>query len=341
MLGHHAVQAGPFATFSHTTIGDGPDILQVCNPVAIPQAEGLRLAPRLETLNNKRVAFFWNSKPGGDIALRRIEERLRDRFPGIVAKQLHWEHHQGGGIIPLKEIMPFRPDAVVASTADCAVSVGTAADLVALEQLGIPTVVVVAQHFVDSILQQALFSGLIEALPFAIVPDPLTNIPSTQILSDTDASLEEIIGGLIVSDSSHNTIGAVQSRQKSNILTYRSGGGREVCDLMNESFLGYGIGDGLPLVPPTRRYVDAMMAAVAEPPSAEIAVLGLGHGSATIEKIATNAVMAGCRPRHFPVVLAGVRAIADPRFPLCALAGSTTAHSTMLIVNGRSSRSWE
>lgn len=309
-------------------------MLVVCNPVAVPRAEGVKLAPRLDTLNNKRIAFFWNSKPGGDVALLRAEERLRERFPDIVAKQLHWEHHQGGGVIPLKEVMPFGPHAVVVSTADCAVSVATAADLVVLEELGIPTVVVTAEHFQDSVQQQALFSGLADSLPTAIVPDPLTNITSTDIVRDIDACLEKIICGLTTSKGVQMSSGEVERRPKSNVLSYR-GINEWVCwDRMNTSFLDYGIGDGLPIVPPTRYRVDAMMAALAEDPDEEIAVLGLGHGSATVEKIAINAVMAGCLPRHFPVVLAAVRAIADVGFPLCGLAGSTTAHSTMLIVNG-------
>ena len=339
------LQARPFATFTHEATGEGSETLRVCNPVAVPGAEGVRLAPRLETLNNKRIAFFWNSKPGGDVALRRVEERLREQFPDIVTKQLQWEHHQGGGVIPLKEVMPFEPDAVVASTADCAVSVGTAADLIALEDLGIPTVVITAEHFQDSVQQQAVFSGLVEPLPTAIVPDPLTNISSTAIVRNIDACLEEIISGLtrsfdeIINGLSTNKVGQmsngdVERRPKSNYLIYRGVDEWDAWDRMNVSFLSYGIGDGLPIVPPTRHRVDIMMAAAAEDPGKEIALLGLGHGSATVEKIAINAVMAGCQPRHFSVVLAAVRAIADAGFPLCGLAGSTTAHSTMLIVNG-------
>lgn len=105
-------------------------------------------------------------------------------------------------------------------------------------------------------------------------------------------------------------------------------------DVMNKSFLKYGVADGLPIIPPTQEHVNAMLAAIGEPPDTELAVLGLGNGLATVEKIDINAVMAGCEPPHFLVVLAAVRAIAHPDFPLRGLAGSTTAHSTMLIVNG-------
>jgi len=90
---------------------------------------------------------------------------------------------------------------------------------------------------------------------------------------------------------------------------------------MNKSFLKYGVGDGLPIIPPTMERVNAMLAATVESPDTEVALLGLGNSSATTEKIAINAVMAGCEPPHFPVVMAAVRAIAHPGFPLRALAG--------------------
>ena len=329
-----SVRVGAFGLFTQEPIGEGPEILHVLNPVAVPQGEGLNLAPRLDTLAGKRIAFFWNSKPGGDLALQRIEEQLLKRFPDMVAKQLQWEHHKGGGIIPLSKIKPFQPDAVIASTADCAVSVGASADLVALERLGIPTVVVTAAHFLDSVQDQAKFSGLVQPLPVAIVPDPLTNITPAKIIQYVDAVLDDIVGGLVVGDAVQEKEWQIVEKKKSNLVTYRGTNAWDVLDLMNKNFLEYGVGDGLPIIPPTEERVNAMMAATVSMPDTEVAILGLGNGSATVEKIAINAVMAGCEPPHFPVVMAAVRAIAHPHFPLRGLAGSTTAHSTMLIVNG-------
>ena len=57
-------------------------------------------------------------------------------------------------------------------------------------------------------------------------------------------------------------------------------------------------------------------------------------GSATVEKIAVNAVMAGCAPAHFPVVLAAVEAIAAPEFGLRFVAMSTGPHTPLIMVNG-------
>jgi hypothetical protein len=53
---------------------------------------------------------------------------VRARFPDIVTTQLSREHHRGGEVIPLAQVQPFEPDAIVVSTADCAISVGAAAE---------------------------------------------------------------------------------------------------------------------------------------------------------------------------------------------------------------------
>jgi hypothetical protein len=63
-------------------------------------------------------------------------------------------------------------------------------------------------------------------------------------------------------------------------------------------------------------------------------VLPPRQGEATIEKIAANAVMAGCRPEYFPVVLAALEALADPLFNLDSVQATTHPVATLLVVNG-------
>src|SRR5262249_56154384 len=57
-------------------------------------------------------------------------------------------------------------------------------------------------------------------------------------------------------------------------------------------------------------------------------------GRATVEKLAVNAVMAGCRPEYFAVLLAVVEAACDSRFNLHGQSGTTNATSPLIIVNG-------
>src|SRR5262245_16426179 len=92
--------------------------------------------------------------------------------------------------------------------------------------------------------------------------------------------------------------------------------------------------DGLPIVPPTVERVEAMIEATGRPGSEVVAVLAPGHGAATIEKIAINAVMAGCRPEYMPVLVAAVEALADPAFNLPGVQVTTNPVAPLLIVNG-------
>src|SRR5215813_4497628 len=71
-----------------------------------------------------------------------------------------------------------------------------------------------------------------------------------------------------------------------------------------------GVTDGLPVVPPTRERVDRMLAGAPwRRPDELIGVLGPQLGKATVEKVAINAVMAGCKPDYFPVVLAAAEGL--------------------------------
>src|SRR5947199_10444182 len=80
-----------------------------------------------------------------------------------------------------------------------------------------------------------------------------------------------------------------------------------------------GWGDGFPVIPPTEQRVQAMLEATPLPPSRVVGVVEPRRGEATVEKIAVNAVLAGCKPEDFPAVLAAVEAVCGPRFHLYPL----------------------
>ncbi len=105
-------------------------------------------------------------------------------------------------------------------------------------------------------------------------------------------------------------------------------------DSIYELFYKNGWTDGLPIVPPTRERVDKMMSTVKRPANECVALLAPNMGEATIEKLAINAVMAGCLPSYFPIIVAAVEALADPRFNLYSINTTTNPTSPMLIVNG-------
>jgi len=90
--------------------------------------------------------------------------------------------------------------------------------------------------------------------------------------------------------------------------------------------------DGLPIIPPTPERVAAML-------GGRDGARGLGAmpplwRQATLEKLAINAVMAGCEPAAFPVVLAAVEAMLDPAFNLYGVQATTHPVAPLLVVNG-------
>jgi hypothetical protein len=105
-------------------------------------------------------------------------------------------------------------------------------------------------------------------------------------------------------------------------------------DEVNALFEARGWTDGLPVVPPTLTRVEAMCAATARAPSEVLGEVEPLRGEATVEKVAANAVMAGCRPEHFPVVLAAVEAVLDPAFNMRGVQTTDENVAPLLIVSG-------
>jgi len=92
--------------------------------------------------------------------------------------------------------------------------------------------------------------------------------------------------------------------------------------------------DGLPIVPPTEGRVAQMLAFSDLDPSVSLGPMPPRWGEATIAKLAVNAVMAGCKPEYFPVIVTAVKAILAKQFNLYGIQGTTNPASPVLIVNG-------
>lgn len=93
-------------------------------------------------------------------------------------------------------------------------------------------------------------------------------------------------------------------------------------------------GDALPVVPPTVEKVEAMVRASGLAPETVIARVPPFYGEATVEKIAANAVMAGCVPEMMRVLLPLVRAACDERFNLHGVQATTHFAAPLVMING-------
>ena len=93
-------------------------------------------------------------------------------------------------------------------------------------------------------------------------------------------------------------------------------------------------GDPLPVIPPTLDRVERMLAATSLPPEEVIALIPPNYGAATVEKIAANAVMAGCEPAMMRVLTVLVRAVCDERYNIHGVQATTHFAAPLVIING-------
>ena len=92
--------------------------------------------------------------------------------------------------------------------------------------------------------------------------------------------------------------------------------------------------DGLPVVPPTEHRVMRMLEGTTRPPQEVIATVPPDMVDCTVEKIAINAVLAGCKPDYLPVVIAAVEAACTDEFNVHGLLATTMPSGPVVIVNG-------
>ncbi len=101
-----------------------------------------------------------------------------------------------------------------------------------------------------------------------------------------------------------------------------------------EAFFERGWTDGLPIVPPTEARVLAMLEGTTREPDEVVAIVPPDLAPCTVEKVAINAVMAGCKPEYLPVVLAAVEAACTDEFNVHGLLATTMSVGPVLVVNG-------
>ena len=92
--------------------------------------------------------------------------------------------------------------------------------------------------------------------------------------------------------------------------------------------------DGLPVIPPTEALVAAMLEKTSHRPEEILGLMQPLEGVVTVEKVAANAVMAGCYPEYFPVVLASVKAVLQEQFHVGSTSCTTGGAAPVVIVSG-------
>ena len=201
-----------------------------------------------------------------------------------------------------------------------------------LEKRGVATVALVSDDFIDDHCRTADSMG-ISGLPYARLAAPLVSQTPQQVRDLVDESVDAVLAGLTqIPEAGHQVSGVTLRTEPA--FTFTGSSWLEALQEMNERMLDWQYGDGLPLVPATRDLVDAMLAGTTRAADDVVGLLEPGLGVATVEKIAINAVMAGCQPAHLPIVIAALECLADPGMDLREKAISTGPAAPMIMVNG-------
>jgi len=188
---------------------------------------------------------------------------------------------------------------------------------VKLEALGVPTATVCSDAFAGAARMQAEGRGLGE-LPIVEIPHP--------VKARAEAAVKSIVDALVTRKPGEAA--GNKTRQPERIELDADP------VALQEFFHAQGWTDGLPVVPPTAVAVAQMLAAVDGKPKDVVGIIPPAMRAGTLEKLAVNAVMAGCTPALFPVVVAAVEAVLDDDCRLYGIQTATNNAVPLLIVNG-------
>jgi hypothetical protein len=201
---------------------------------------------------------------------------------------------------------------------------------IALEEKGIPTVTLYNERHEKRFMGTVLAKGYVDypAMNF----EEYDTFTSEGIKAIAPEAFNFVVKGLTTWKPEYMKLEGDQWIPKESEFSYSAASYQEAQDQFNRSFLKMGWGDGLPMVPPTRSRVDALLKGTPLSPTTVIGTWGPPNADFTVEKIAVVAAMAGAEPEYMPVILAALKAITSVRWD--AYFPVMRAAVPLVIVNG-------
>ena len=296
------------------------------DPTAVPlqMAPSAAAAPALDSLVGRKVALLKNAWPSWHRMTDRFERLIIDRVDSVSAEQHLIPNGSAAEAGQLASIAASA-DAAVVGLANCgSCTAWSYHDAVTLAATGMPVVLVVTSEFTSLVDALAAAKGV--RLPTVVIPANPETVDGDTALRLLDHAYQPIVDALL-------TPGTASPKQASPadkpVLEYDDE------DAALEACHDRGWTDGLPVVLPTVRRVDTMLAAIgASDRDAVVAAMPPSGYPVTSRVLAANAVMAGCLPAHLPVLTALVRAVCVPDFNLNGIATTTGPSTPFAIVSG-------
>ena len=192
------------------------------------------------------------------------------------------------------------------------------------EQAGFPTASLTCEGFIGQAAATSVGLGM-PNLPVAMVPGHTGAQSSDELRRNIlDVTVQRVIDNLTGMPAAANDPVEPDARD----IVFRGG-----FDAVNRFFVDHEWSDGLPIVPPTQAKVEEFLAFTDRAADEVLGILLPDNRAATVWSIAVNAVMAGCRPEHMPILVALVEAMADPDYGV-EHSGNTPGGETLILLNG-------
>ena len=196
---------------------------------------------------------------------------------------------------------------------------------IAAESVGIPSVSILCEGFAGQAGATARGLGY-DGLPLAVTVGHVDAQSADEMITNfIDHTVDTIIDGLLGAD---DEVGA-GNPEPTAVETVVSG----TIDEINAHFVAQGWTDGHPVIPPTLDRVERFLEGSGHDPWKTLGLAPASGRDLTIWSIAVNAVMAGCRPEHLPVLIALTEILADPAYG-AEHSGNTTGADALIIIDG-------
>ena len=332
----------------------------VLDPRGPFRRQAVALAPRSSSLGGKTVLLFDNTQltsqlPAYGPIFRWLAEHLqREQSASCVHGSRNLLKEPRQGLVALAdEIARTGVDGVVIALCNAGITQPTSLFAAELELRGIPCVQVCTE--LGYPLAGVTASNYVPGLPI-VLAQPASGDKEVFGKTETERIAAEIVAGLTgtpdallarfrarfpfgsVPTSQDGTVAlgsiaatASQAGEKASLRVDPGGYAAE----LYEAFCAANLCDGLPVIPPTVRRVDAMLAFTdRDPDEALLDELPPSGAAVTVRCLAVNAVMAGCRPEYLPILITAFEAISDPLYR--AYQGAITTHSSgnAVVVSG-------
>jgi hypothetical protein len=273
-----------------------------------------------------RVALVDNSKPGAVPLLNGVADGLHvpDDHRFVIEKDVSTIAMTEEQLAQIRE----NADVVFLAVGNCGSCCSwTCRDAVTVTaDLGIPAVLIVTTPFAEIARHLANSLGYPQ-LPTVVVEHPVGDLPYDVVHGRGLAQADRVRTMLSGSVSAPDVVDQPTTDGETFVVS------ADQADI-DAFFLEKAWSDGLPVVAPTVDRVDAMLGGHLDRADDVVAAVAPAFGGATYRAIAANAVMAGCLPEYFAVLVAAVRGVCAPEFNLGAIQATTHPVGPMIMVSG-------